>query len=134
MYYVCVLTSLVFLSNAFASWLHNDFIYASCWIYMVYVSVAFHLYRNNILFYWLDQLAVFSVFVCGSWYIYSRWNTAPILFLCGAVGAFILSVYMYYVGRVTTTLCFSPDETEREYTHALLHYICSIGHHCCLLL
>lgn len=133
MFLLTMCTSLVFLTNALAAWMQHEIIYASCWVYLVIASLFFHAYRPCQVFYWLDQLGIFCMFLCGLVLTIVRYKERTIAATLGIIASFSLSIYMYYIGYIHQTMCFSPDEDEREYTHGLLHYICSLGHHCVLL-
>jgi hypothetical protein len=141
MFLITICTSLVFLTNALASWMKHEYIYMTSWIYLVSASLAFHAYRENQVFYWLDQLGVFAVVICGlsitccrlAYRSACHWTTTNVIASFGVLLSFSTSIYMYYIGLLHNTMCFSPDELEREYTHGLLHYVCCLGHHCVLI-
>jgi len=133
MFLPTVYTSLVFVSNAVAAFLQNEYIYGTALSGLVISSWVFHTDRSNRILFWFDQFCVMSVLLIGAALLYKKWDRLSIWFRIGPFFALFTSMYMYFVGYWTNTMCYAEDEKEGEYTHCLLHYICSLGHHCILL-
>jgi hypothetical protein len=133
MFLPTVYTSLVFVSNAVAAFLQHEYIYGTALSGLVISSCVFHTDRSNRVLFWFDQFCVMSVFLIGAVLLYKKWDRLSIWFRIGPFFTLFTSMYMYFVGYWTNTMCYAEDEEEGEYTHCLLHYICCFGHHCLLL-
>lgn len=120
----CVYSSLVFLSNVIAAYLHGEYIYGTAWFILTCSSVAFHSSRGTMfypVFFWTDQVCIFCVFFCGlCLLIVKPFSFTKIM----AVLSFFTVIYMHYLSGITI---------DTDKWHSILHYIGCIGHHFILL-
>lgn len=120
----CVYSSLVFLTNVIAAYLNGEYIYGISCLALTCSSVVFHSSRGTnlyLIFFWIDQVCIFCVFLCGLCLLYS--NPLSIT-KCISFLSFFTVIYIHY---------FSDITIEADKWHSILHYIGSLGHHCILL-
>jgi uncharacterized membrane protein len=122
------ISSLIFLTNALHGIIRGAFMYSSVFIALTLSSVILHATNNKYTtIFWIDQIAILSVFLVGFYYLSSTNNILKIL----AVITFTSVIIMYYYGYLTESLCF--DNTHGNTYHSCMHIIGSIGHHCIML-
>ena len=128
----CVLSSLVFLTNAYTahttkidnSKLMN--IYCLLFIMLSLSSVINH-YNSTPIKQYIDKICVYMVVLYGLYiFLYQNYS---IISQAAVILLFLSSVVLYNYGKYTCTFCFDPDEEIRYYYHVLMHILASLGHH-----
>ena len=122
------ISSLIFLTNALHGIIRGAYMYSTVFIALTISSVILHATNNRYTtIFWIDQIAILSVFLVGFHYLFRINNILKIL----AVITFTCVIIMYYYGYLTESLCF--DNTYGNMYHSCIHLIGSIGHHCIML-
>jgi hypothetical protein len=125
---VLALTSLMLGTNAVHALFKHYIIYGLAFLFLTTTSLLLHTCKKDNSTYhktlfWLDQIALLSVFLIGLYYAFQI--SGP-LFIIAAISISICVVYYYY-GYLTNQFCWDP-ENGTSY-HGLMHVIGSFGHH-----
>jgi hypothetical protein len=138
---LCKYSSYLFLSNSLNAWLQGYPVYASAFLGLTTSSVIYHSYPHSSMrfyFYVVDQWFILSVFACGGEMFYQKIYDVKTIYqiVCAKciLWTFLITVYMYFYGYTTRRYCHDPDIELAYLYHAILHVICSVGHHLVLLM
>lgn len=128
----CVLSSTIFLTNAYTAYTSNKITYCLLFIMLSVSSVIHHYDLTNQIKEIIDKICVYIVVSYGLYTFINQTysvNSKIIIILL-----FLATIVLYHYGNYTCTLCFDPDEEIQYYYHVLLHIIASLGHHLILWL
>jgi len=131
---ICCYSSLLFITNVILSYLYKDYIYTFLFIYLTISSVIHH--SNKTLYtYIFDKIAVISVVIYGFIQFRKKINMSKNkIIIVLIILSFLLTIYLYYYGYISNTLCFDDNNITAEKWHCLLHLISSIGHNLIIIL
>jgi hypothetical protein len=124
------LTSLIFTTNAIHAYYRSAYWYSTALAGLTLSSVALHasdktrLYENH--WFWIDKTMLIIVFSTGLWYTLSADAGSQTV----AVLTFLLVIALYYGGYLTDSCCFDECKNSATFSHACMHFIGSVGHHC----
>ena len=120
-----VLSSTIFLKNAWAAGRQNRLIYATLFTVLVLTSWISHWTQNpsHVL---MDKVVVAAVVAYGGCLVYKKGIRADFFYLCVVVVTFVITLFIYFYG--------SRDPDYGECYHAFLHAFSSLGHHAILML
>ena len=132
---VLVVSSLVYLSNAFTCWMMGKITYAKWFGALVATSLIIHT-NNNIYTNIIDKVSIAGVVGYGGYtYLQRVWGkNKNILGVYLPLATFITVCIFYVVGYWYQRFCFDTEHRIATRYHVLLHVISSIGHHVILLL
>lgn len=135
---ILILTSLVYLSNAFTCGIYQKKYYSALFCVLVMTSILFHS-NPNIVTNVIDKIPICGIVSYGGYtYIHAvqtiptQYSISTIYYVLPPI-AFIYVLYLFGYGYLTKQHCFDDDDTIANRSHAYLHLISSIGHHCILL-
>jgi len=123
------ITSIVFLTNAAHALFRGAYLYSASFAALTLTSIALHVAdihsaERDTLF-WIDQAAIFSVFLIGLYYVFHVHPSLQML----AIISILVVIAMFYGGWLTNSCCFDSCETFANHAHCCMHIIGSIGHH-----
>lgn len=141
-----VFSSMVFLTNAVVAFWHEYYLYSFFFLCLTITSVWHHSYYTDYS-YVFDKIAIFSIVLYGGYLFYEktiqdnpshrllslRDPPSPMLSAI-IVATFLATMYLYYGGYCLNDYCFHEDKNKADWFHALMHIICSIGHHLIIIL
>ena len=137
---LCVYSSLLFLTNVVVAYWYEYFVYSAIFLLLTVTSVCHHshyttLTRN------IDKVAIYLVVCYGGYLFYTKLKNRPENVTTTQVAlwfiislTFLSTVFLYYYGYMTSSLCFCEDSSSADYVHAFLHFVCSSGHLCITIL
>ena len=104
--------------------------YGAAFFTLVVTSVLYHTsdYTDKGL-YWLDQFALFTVFLFGLLYCFR----IPPLAIIFAVLSISLVLLLFWGGYWLDMFCFHLDPETATLCHGIMHFVGAAGHHCILL-
>jgi len=125
-----VVSSLFFLTNVHHLSYKQHPYYKISFIILTTSSLLYHSFRDVILFYYFDQLAVYNIILLGGYEYYKYINSEPKnIYTTSSIinvlsfGAVIMLYFYGYCTRENTTCDY------QDTCHSILHAITSIGHH-----
>ena len=135
---ILVLTSLVYLTNAFTCVIYNKKYYSTLFCVLVVTSILFHS-NPNLITNIIDKIPICGIIGYGG-YTYVQAiqspympNTLPDMYVTFPAITFIIVLYLFGYGYITAQYCYDEDVGIANRSHAYLHFLSSIGHHCILL-
>ena len=120
------ITSLLFLLNAAHAFIRGVPVYATAFLVLAITSVILHTSNKTADIFYIDQAAIFLVFLVGLYYVFRIRREFQLL----AVLSILTVIIMYYGGYLTDSLCFDASYDTATLNHCGLHIIGSLGHHC----
>ncbi len=129
---ILVYTSFIFITNVLTSLYKGYYLYSFLFACLTVTSVLFHSNGGKILFI-VDKIPIVGIVSYGAYMLYQKSENkfVEVLFI---VTTFLLTIFLYYYGYCTDQYCYHIDKNIGDNYHALLHCICSIGHHSIILL
>ena len=126
------LSALVLGTNAIHAFLKHYLVYGLAFTFLTITSLFYHTCeKDNSLWhqtlFWLDQAAIFSVFLTGAYYTLQ----IPLFHLVAAALSIGLCILYYHYGRLTQQFCWDPQFGPLY--HGVMHGMGSLGHHAILL-
>lgn len=123
------ITSILFLTNAVHALIRGAYLYSASFAALTMTSVAVHVTEIDSAkwdtLFWVDQAAIFSVFLLGLYYVFQVHSSLQML----AVITILVVILIYYGGWLTDSCCFDSCETAAIHAHCCMHIIGSFGHH-----
>ena len=134
-----VFSSFVFFTNVLTAIYKTNYIYSFLFLFLTTTSVLFHSNNTNAEAFFLDQIAIYCVVVYGFYLLYSKMiKTKLNMVKCGILLfifiTFLLSIYLFYYGLFTKSLCYDKNKYISNMFHCLLHFISSLGNHLLIFL
>ena len=132
-------SSFVFFTNVLTAIYKNSYIYSFLFLFLTTTSILFHSNNTNVEAFFLDQIAVYCVVIYGFYLLYTKmiktkWNFVKCGIILFIFITFILSLYLFYYGLFTKTLCYDKNKYISNMFHCLLHFISSLGNHLLIFL
>jgi hypothetical protein len=130
----CIYSSFVFLTNVIAGLYFKQYLYAFLFLFLTYTSIAHHSSKTQLTNI-LDKIALYSIIFYGGYKFYksiisTNINSLKIIIkYLFIIITFLLVVYLYLYGYLTTNYVFHPEYTMSQLYHVLMHLISSLGHH-----
>lgn len=124
------LSACIFLSNAAHAWIKGYVAYGAAFCTLAVTSVLYHTsdYLDKGL-YWIDQLALYNVFLIGLLYC----ARIPMIALAFAVLSISIVLLLFWGGYWLDMFCFHLDPETATLCHGIMHFVGAAGHHCILL-
>jgi len=134
-----VFSSFVFLTNVLTAIYKTSYIYSFLFLFLTTTSVLFHYNNTNVEGFFLDQIAIYCVVIYGFFLLYTKmiktkWNFVKCGIILFIFITFILSLYLFYYGLFTQSLCYDKNKYISNMFHCLLHFISSLGNHLLIFL
>jgi hypothetical protein len=125
-YNSCIISSFIFLTNAFVAYILQYKIYSLLFLLLWISSILFHTYKDiytNI----LDKIIIFTIFIYGGYLFYTKnqqnQNNLHKIFI---ILSFLSTIFLYLF------IIYQKDKYTKTFQnklHSLLHIIGSLGHH-----
>jgi hypothetical protein len=135
---ILIFTSLVYLSNAFTCGIYQKKHYSALFCVLVMTSILFHSNPNTITNI-IDKIPICGIVGYGGYTYVHAIQSNPIESSISTIHyilppiAFVYVLYLFAYGYITSQHCYDDDIIIANRSHAYLHLISSIGHHCILL-
>jgi len=133
-------SSLIFITNSLTALYKGYYLYSFLFASLVVTSVMFHSTGKKIYFI-LDKIPIVFIVCYGGYMLYQKLENKlqnnleiklyEVLFI---VSTFLVTIFLYTYGYYTNQYCYHTNKDIGDNYHAFLHFICSIGHHCIILL
>jgi hypothetical protein len=121
-------SSFIFLTNSLLA-MHFDYtVYSFLFFCLFTTSIILRLCRSFISFF-LDKLAIFLVVFYGAFLLYKKYKKLSLYYIILIVLTFGLTIFLYYYGYLTKTMCYDKDKEIGNHFHSFMHFIGSVGHH-----
>jgi hypothetical protein len=121
-------SSIFFLTNSVTTFYFGYMTYSILFFILFLTSILVRLYRTDATFL-LDKTFVNLVTLYGGYILYKKLSFIDPVFLFLIVSTFIATVFLFYYGYITQSLCYDKDKIVANSYHSLLHTIASVGHH-----
>ena len=135
-----IYTSLIFISNVLTALYKGYYFYSFLFGGLTITSLLFHSTGKKIYF-MLDKIPIVLIVCYGGYMLYQKMENKlqnnleiklyEILFI---ISTFLVTIFLYTYGYYTKQYCYHINKDIGDRYHGLLHCICSIGHHCIILL
>jgi hypothetical protein len=135
-----VFSSFMFLTNVLTAIYKASYIYSFLFLFLTRTSILYHYNdKTNVEGFFLDQIAIYCVVIYGFYLLFTKiiktkWNMVKCGIILFIFITFILSVYLFYYGFFTETLCYDKNKYISNMYHCLLHLISSLGNHLIIFL
>lgn len=125
---ILVFSSLIFITNAMATFYKKYYFYSILFLILTTTSVIVHS-NNNICTNLIDKVSVFCIVVYGAHILLNKASTERFASVFIIVAFFLITIFLYAYGYLTKKYCFCDETCVAENYHCVLHVISSIGHH-----
>lgn len=126
LYNSCIISSFIFLTNAFVAYFFQYKIYSLLFLLLWISSILFHTYKDiytNI----LDKIIIFIIFIYGGYLFYTKnqqnQNNLHKIFI---ILSFLSTIFLYLFIHIQKDKYTKPFQNK---LHSVLHIIGSFGHH-----
>jgi hypothetical protein len=126
-----IISSTVFASNAVCAFLTKKKLICIVCGFLVLTSWFYHHSIENKLFFYADQVAIYSVIATGVYLCLKKKKSKEnsfcyiVIVLAGLIGGIL-----YFYGKFTASFCHHPE--FGSHYHALMHCFTSLAHHAAL--
>lgn len=121
-------SSFIFLTNVVANYVKTYYVYSALFVFLIVTSLIFHS-NNNIYTNILDKIAIFCIFIYGSYVLYNNLNMDKLYQIILIILTFISCIFLFFYGFCCNQYCYNSDKVISDYYHCMLHFIGSFGHH-----
>lgn len=125
---LCFCSSFIYLTNCILAYAYNYNVYALIFFCLFVTSILFHSNNTSQVAYILDKISICMVVCYGGYLFYKNYSQTLIIMNYMIIMTFLLTLYLYYYGRMYSKYCYDPDEGTANKYHSLMHVISSIGH------
>ncbi len=126
-------SSFIFLTNSIIAFYISDVIYSLLFVFLFFTSIMYRITNKHAYMFIIDKLAIISVVFYGGYTLYLKLHRISLLISFIITVSFLLTIYLFYYGYHTQTLCYDKNKEKSNTYHSLLHLLSSAGHHLILL-
>jgi hypothetical protein len=132
-------TSFIFLTNVLASFYKRSYIHSFVFVFLFMTSSLYHFYKPNLVLYYIDQVAIYTLIFFGSLLLYrkivkSKLTTVFWLLVSFILILFLVAIILYVYGSLTNSFCYDKNHYIANLFHSLLHFTASLGNHLLIIL
>jgi ABC-type uncharacterized transport system permease subunit len=134
-----IYTGLLFGTNFITARIKGYNTYSTWFFLLTITTILFHgMFPDSHIMNFFDKIPIAGIIITGKILFYEKimkcTSNMYILYVVFVIACYIVVIYLFYYGYLSSSLCFDKNEKIANTYHSLIHLISSIGHHFIILL
>lgn len=119
-------TSLCFILIVYKAFMSNHIFMSVLWSLLTMTSFFYHGNRDNKIYYWIDQLVIYLIFLIGLFYVLKSDKTISMLGVISYISVVVIYIFELRLINNTEAQQYEQYPDKPTQLHMIIHFITTI--------